>query len=213
MMATLKPQRLIHGSPHIVGRQWTHVGLIAGGTGIAPLFQLAKILLEEDEKTTTTTPKKKTSIHILSINRKQEDILLKEELDQLAQEYPDRVHVTYSLTDPTIGSTANHKGGDDHKEWTGWTGRGSIDMVRAALPPPHHHHPSVTTIPHEEGDPKSSSTTMIFVCGTDGFVETWGGPIGRAPPLANGKKGPKIQGPLVGLLKEAGYDESEVFKY
>ncbi len=53
---------------------------------------------------------------------------------------------------------------------------------------------------------------MIFVCGTDGFVKSWGGPIGRAPPKANGSKGPKIQGPLQGWLKEAGFSEHQVFK-
>ena len=35
-------------------------------------------------------------------------------------------------------------------------------MIRFALPPP-------------TGD----GSTMIFVCGTDGFVETWGGPVRR----------------------------------
>jgi len=54
---------------------------------------------------------------------------------------------------------------------------------------------------------------MIFVCGRDGFVETWAGSVGRGPPKADGKKGKKIQGPLKGILAAAGYDASEVFKY
>ena len=37
-------------------------------------------------------------IHVLSINRKEEDILLKKELDDLTREYPDKLFVTYSLT-------------------------------------------------------------------------------------------------------------------
>ena len=61
--------------------------------------------------------------------------------------------------------------------------------------------------------PTNDSKTMVLVCGTDGFVSTWGGPIGRAPPGPDGKKGAKVQGPLRGLLAEAGFDESEVFKY
>ena len=54
---------------------------------------------------------------------------------------------------------------------------------------------------------------MVLVCGKDGFVETWAGAVGRGPKKADGSKGPKIQGPLMGLLAESGYDASEVFKY
>ena len=42
---------------------------------------------------------------------------------------------------------------------------------------------------------------------------TWDGPVGRAPKKPDGSKGDKIQGPLLGLLKEAGYTAEEVFKY
>ena len=56
-------------------------------------------------------------------------------------------------------------------------------------------------------------TQLVLVCGTDGFVETWAGPIGRGPPKPDGSKGPKVQGPLLGLLADAGFDASEVFKY
>ena len=82
------------------------------------------------------------------------------------------------------------------ESWAGYRGRGDAAMVAAALPPP-------------TGDGK----TMVLVCGTDGFVSTWGGPVGRAPKKANGSKGDKIQGPLLGLLAEAGYAAEEVFKY
>ena len=54
---------------------------------------------------------------------------------------------------------------------------------------------------------------MVLVCGTDGFVELWGGPVARAPKQPGEKKGAKVQGPLLGLLAEAGFDASEVFKY
>ena len=55
----VKKERIMHGSSQIVNRGWNHIGLIAGGTGIAPLLQLARILLfEKDDdnvRTTTTT--------------------------------------------------------------------------------------------------------------------------------------------------------------
>ena len=75
-------------------------------------------------------------------------------------------------------------------------GRGSIELIQEVLP-----------------DPRLGDRVMLFVCGTDGFVDHWAGKIGRAPPPPGKTKGPKIQGPLLGLLKEAGYDASQVFKY
>ena len=108
---------------------------------------------------------------------------MRAELDELAAMHPDRLRVSTSLTSPPDG-------------WSGLVGRGDASTVEAALPPP-------------TGD----GQTMIFVCGKDGFVAHWGGPVGRAPKQPDGSKGAKVQGPLLGLLQAAGYDASEVFKY
>lgn len=172
IVASLKAPRSMHGSPVLL-RRWRHVGLVAGGTGIAPLYQLAVTLLRDD---TTHT------VSLLFVNRHEEDMLLREELEALVSSSHGRFRVTHSLT------------GEDHGSYE--SGRGTVDSLRRALPPS-----------------SSDDDTMIFVCGTDGFVEFWGGPVGRAPPKADGTKGPKIQGPLLGLLRDAGYRESEVFKY
>jgi len=174
MYAKVKAKRLMHGDAR-VSRRWKKIGLIGGGTGIAPLFQIARILLND--------PLERSCLHLLSINRREEDILMRQELEDLASVNLDRFKVGYCLTTPPAG-------------WDGLSGRGSVEMLREVLPPP-------------TGD----GTTMILVCGSDGFVETWGGPVGRAPKPANGKKGVKIQGLLQGLLADAGYDASEVFKY
>ena len=85
----IKKHRLMHGSPEVQGR-WEQVGLVAGGTGIAPLLQLVRIILASPADASTR-------IHILSINRLEEDILMRHELDRLAVDYPNRVFVTYSL--------------------------------------------------------------------------------------------------------------------
>ena len=109
---------------------------------------------------------------------------MRTELDALATMHPTRFRVSYSLTAPP-------------KAWSGHVGRGDAAMARAALPPP------------RGGD----GSTMVLVCGTDGFVSTWGGPVGRGPKKADGSKGPKVQGELLGLLKEGGFVAEEVFKY
>jgi cytochrome-b5 reductase len=173
----LKSERMVHGNPRIAKR-WDRIGLIAGGTGVAPLVQIIRIVLED--------PTDRTQIQLLSINRYEEDILMRQELDELAKQHPDRFSVSYSLTAKSLSH-----------DWDGYTGRGSVEMAKRALPPP-------------SDDQRS---TMIFVCGTDGFRDMWAGPIARAPPLADGSKGPKIQGPLDGILREAGYAATDVFKY
>jgi len=178
LIGKLKSERLVHGSP-IISKRWDHIGLVAGGTGVAPLVQIIRLVLDD--------PNDNTKVHLLSINRYEEDILMRDELDKIAKEYPDQFFVKYSLTGENVP-----------KDWGGFTGRGSVSMARQALPPP---------------SANNGQRTMIFVCGTDGFRDTWAGPVARAPPKADGSKGPKIQGPLLGLLKDTGYDASDVFKY
>ncbi|XP_062113736.1 NADH--cytochrome b5 reductase 1 [Humulus lupulus] len=67
-------------------------GMLAGGSGITPMFQVARAILEN--------PKDKTEIHLIYANVTYEDILLKEELDGLATNYPEQFKVYYVLNQP-----------------------------------------------------------------------------------------------------------------
>jgi len=78
--------------------------------------------------------------------------------------------------------------------WQGGVGWVDVADVKAGLPAP--------------GD-----STLIMVCGTDGFLDTVSGPTVRGPPLAGKKQGPKLQGPLTGVLQSAGYKEEMVYKF
>ena len=167
---TVKGKRIMHGSA--LGR-WNNIGLIAGGTRIAPLLQVARIVLTSQDPVDTST-----NVHLLFINCNEEDLLAREEIEYLASKYRERFHVTYSLTSPTNND-------DPTASWKGYIGRGDVAMVSIALPPP-----------------TNDGKTMIFVCGTDGFVASWAGPVGCAPKKSDGSKGAKIQGPLLGLLKQ-----------
>lgn len=182
MLGTVKSKRMMHGDASVLGR-WANVGLVAGGTGIAPLVQIARILLEDEGPTLVNGHP--TRVHLLSINRYEEDILMRADLDAMAKAHPDRFFVSYSLTALPAP-----------EDWEGFSGRGDAAMVAAALPPP-----------------TLDGSTQILVCGTDGFVATWGGAVGRAPNKPDGSKGGKVQGPLRGLLAEAGFEAAEVFKY
>merc|ERR1712238_113824 len=213
--AELKSQRIMHGSSQLLHRGWTQIGLIAGGTGIAPLLQLARIFLEEfegdDNDTNDTAESRKEQnhkhqqellpkIHLLFINHTTQDILGRKEIEALRDKYPDNFFVTYLLT--------RQEEEEQEQESTNniqflYGSRGDVDVAQKALP-----QPSSSSLSDTD-----TTDAMIFVCGRDGFVEHWAGPVTRGPPPPGKNKGPKIQGPLVGVLEEAGYDESQVFKY
>jgi len=193
--AQLKPERIMHDSPNVLGRGWKNIGLVAGGTGIAPLLQVARIALESNGN------EENIKVHLLFINHTFEDVLGKDEIEALARDHPDNFFVTYSFTRETEDATGggNDDGAcpilDGTSKANFTRGKGDASMAAKALP-----------------KPSNSGDTMVLVCGRDGFVAHWGGPVGRAP-TEDGSKGPKIQGPLLGVLKDAGFTAEQVFKY
>lgn len=69
---------------------WSRVGMIAGGTGITPMYQLIQSILEN--------PKDKTKISLIYANNQRRDILLANELMELQKTYTN-FHVYLTLLD------------------------------------------------------------------------------------------------------------------
>lgn len=90
-------------------------GMLAGGTGITPMFQVTRAILEN--------PKDKTKINLIYANVSYEDILLKEELDKFAHDFPDRFSVYYVLNQPPEG-------------WNGGVGFVTKEMIQTHCPAP-----------------------------------------------------------------------------
>ncbi|PPE02898.1 hypothetical protein GOBAR_DD00058 [Gossypium barbadense] len=90
-------------------------GMIAGGSGITPMFQVARAILEN--------PKDMTNVHLIYANVTYEDILLKEELDSLVAKYPGRFKVYYVLNEPP-------------EVWNGGAGFVSKEMIQTHCPAP-----------------------------------------------------------------------------
>ncbi|GMM28285.1 cytochrome-b5 reductase [Martiniozyma asiatica (nom. inval.)] len=67
--------------------QYKHVGLIAGGTGIAPMYQVIRESLKDSNDNTKFT--------LLYGSKTPADILLKDELDTFAKAYPEKFEVKY----------------------------------------------------------------------------------------------------------------------
>jgi cytochrome-b5 reductase len=93
-----------------------HFGMIAGGTGITPMLQVAKAI----ERGRATGDK--TEVDLIFANVNPEDILLKDQLDALAARDP-RFRVHYVLNNPPEG-------------WTGGSGFVTADMMKEWFPTP-----------------------------------------------------------------------------
>jgi len=100
------------------GSVTTHVrrvGMLAGGTGITPMYQLIKAILRD--------PKDQTELSLIFANVTEEDILLRGELEKTAADYKKQFRVYFTLDKPTTG-------------WTQGAGFISPDMIQKNLPPP-----------------------------------------------------------------------------
>jgi cytochrome-b5 reductase len=93
----------------------THVALIAGGTGITPMYQVARAIFNN--------PDDKTKVTLIFANVTEEDILLKKELDDLENTYPQRFRAFYLLDKPAKG-------------WKGGKGFVSKELLKTVLPEP-----------------------------------------------------------------------------
>lgn len=67
------------------------IGMIAGGSGITPMYQIIKAILKN--------PDDKTEVFLVFANQTEEDILLRKELEECAKD--PRVHLWYTLDRPT----------------------------------------------------------------------------------------------------------------
>ncbi|KAI9837828.1 MAG: NADH-cytochrome b5 reductase [Sarea resinae] len=96
-----------------------HLGMIAGGTGITPMLQIIKAVIRGRPR---NGGKDTTEIDLIFANVNPEDILLKEDLDQLAQEDSGfRVH--YVLNNPP-------------EKWAGHVGFVTPEIIKKHLPAP-----------------------------------------------------------------------------
>lgn len=86
------------------------MGFVAGGTGLTPCLQVIRCILDGKDKDGDVT-----SFVLLFQNRTEEDILLRDELDEYAKKHSDRLNIQYFLSNPSTkewGSikTNEHRG-------------------------------------------------------------------------------------------------------
>ncbi|KAF2294826.1 hypothetical protein GH714_020724 [Hevea brasiliensis] len=87
-------------------------GMIAGGSGVTPIFQITRAILNNT--------KDKTNVNLMYANTTYDDILLKDELDDFATKFPNQFKVFYVPPDG----------------WNGGVGYISKEMIQKQCPPP-----------------------------------------------------------------------------
>lgn len=70
----------------------TRIGMIAGGTGITPMYQLIRAICEDEDD--------KTCVSLLYANNTEADILLRQELESYAARFPQKFKMEYVLSQP-----------------------------------------------------------------------------------------------------------------
>lgn len=91
------------------------VGMIAGGTGITPMLQLIRHILKD--------PSDETQLALLFANQTENDILLRDELEDAASESPKQFKLWYTVDTPT-------------ENWKYSSGFINADMIQQHLFPP-----------------------------------------------------------------------------
>ena len=94
--------------------KFNQLGMIAGGTGITPMYQLIRAICED--KTDTT------KISLILGNSSEEDILLRTELENFQRQSPDKLKVWYMLNSPP-------------KRWSYGQGFVTKEILEQRMPP------------------------------------------------------------------------------
>ncbi|KAJ4985421.1 oxidoreductase NAD-binding domain-containing protein [Stagonosporopsis vannaccii] len=119
-MHNLEPGQRLDIKGPIPKYQWSpnkheHIALIAGGTGITPMWQTARAIFKN--------PEDKTKVTLVFGNISEEDILLKREFEELENTYPRRFRAFYVLDNPP-------------ESWQGGKGHVTKELLKTVLPEP-----------------------------------------------------------------------------
>ncbi|PWN49198.1 hypothetical protein IE53DRAFT_159594 [Violaceomyces palustris] len=113
--------------------------MIAGGSGITPIWSTLKGLSKDLERGETESDRDHQKVWILDGNRKEEDILAREQLQEVVDSSSGRIKIHHVLSDPGVGES-----------WQGGRGRIDLDLIKNRLPLP---------------SSDQSSSMMALVCG------------------------------------------------
>lgn len=132
-------------APKLVTRQATHIGMIAGGTGITPMLQILTAIF--------TNPNDTTIVKLLYANQSEDDILVRPELEALAAQHPTRFSLHYTVDRPPATTTTT--------AWKYSTGFITKEMIETHL-----------FVKKKDGEDDASTTKIqYFLCGPPPMIK------------------------------------------
>lgn len=174
------------------------IGMIAGGTGIAPMIQLLNRLKD----------KQCIEIDLLYANRSRDEILLRDEVERLAIELKAKLRIHYFIEYPS-GLEGNLRSVDDKNDDDDVSTSNSplIDWNVGRITDKH----AVRYLPSSNNDGSSLAIhPMIFVCGPPGMMRSLcGGEISASTDTLETQR----HVPLGGMLKQLGYRTADVYRF
>jgi len=100
----------------IVTNRVKRIGMLAGGTGITPIYQLIHAILRDSQDS--------TDLNLIFGNLTEDDILLRDELEKKVVEYKKQFKIYFVVDKPSTTG------------WGGGSGYITKEMIQVHLPPP-----------------------------------------------------------------------------
>ena len=97
----------------IVRKQYKNIGMIAGGSGITPMIPIIRTILGNKDDS--------TQINLLFANKSEEDIILRDKLENRQEEFSHQYKYFYTIS-------------ESNDDWTGYTGHINTKMLSETMP-------------------------------------------------------------------------------
>ena len=189
--------------------QYKEIGMVAGGTGIAPMLQVVDEVLAD--------PADKTKVSLIFANVSEADILMKADIDKRAAAHPDKFKVYYVVDKSSSWF------------WRGGVGYVTDSMLKEQIPAPSDSSMVYVCGPPPMCTPPPPPTALPSRLASRPWAALCACPcpcchLNRSPRVPTGadkaicgpkgtKEDPKAQGELGGLLAKLGYSKERVFKF
>ena len=97
----------------ILTKRYKNIGMIAGGSGITPMIPIIRSILGDENDS--------TNIHLLFANKTEEDIILRDKLENRQEEFSHQYKYFYTIS-------------ESNDNWTGYTGHINTKMLDETMP-------------------------------------------------------------------------------
>jgi len=97
----------------LISKTYKNIGMIAGGSGITPMIPIIRSILGGENDS--------TNIHLLFANKREEDIILRDKLENRHEEFSHQYKYFYTIS-------------ESNDNWTGYTGHINTKMLNETMP-------------------------------------------------------------------------------